>query len=98
MRFVHLEYDLYRPTHTFPLQPFQRLVLLARAVLSAAMMVCYSLQTGRARMGPSRCVRGGASCVVWSCNAVAWWELVLGAEPPNMRCCFSRFRSRCCRC
>jgi hypothetical protein len=54
MRYTHLELDLYRPTHLFPLLAFQRCLLLARTLLSASMMLLLPLQTGRARLGASR--------------------------------------------
>ncbi|KAL4458781.1 hypothetical protein ABPG75_013646 [Micractinium tetrahymenae] len=52
--FTHLELDLYRPTRRFPTLGFHRMLLLARTLLSAAMMMVYPLQSGRARLGPSR--------------------------------------------
>ena len=54
MRFTHLELDLYRPTHIFPLLPHQRLLLLARTLLSASMMLLYRYQAG-APMAAVRC-------------------------------------------
>ncbi|KAL4435890.1 hypothetical protein ABPG77_000652 [Micractinium sp. CCAP 211/92] len=53
-RFSHLELDVYRPTRRLPMLAFHRMLLLARTLMSAAMMVLYPLQAGSARLGPSR--------------------------------------------
>lgn len=55
MRFTWWEVDWYRPTKRFPSLPFARMLLLARTLLSAAMMLLYRLQAGGGRgMGGAR--------------------------------------------
>lgn len=50
MRAATLEWDAYRPTHLFPVPPFESLLALARTLLSPAMMLFYPLQTGKMRL------------------------------------------------
>lgn len=57
MRYTSAEVDAYRRTHIFPSLPFHRLLLLARTMLSSAMMLVYPLQSGAAKLGASRCAR-----------------------------------------
>lgn len=56
--------DLYRPTKLLPALAFSRMLLLARTLLSAAMMILYGVQTGRARLGASRWVLARAGSVL----------------------------------
>ena len=50
LRASRLEWDAYRPTHLFPAKTFENLLLLARTLLSPAMMLFYPLQTGKMRL------------------------------------------------
>ena len=45
---------MYRAQHRFPALPFHRMLLLARTLLSAAMMILFALQSGGAKLGASR--------------------------------------------
>lgn len=76
-KFAHLELDVYRPTRRLPALAFHRMLLLARTLLSAAMMVLYPLQAGSARLGASRwegCLRfrftGCVECCQWPPDAL----------------------------
>ena len=44
---ARLEYDVYRRTHFFPFQPFWKMVLLSRSLLSAITVLLYPVQGGR---------------------------------------------------
>lgn len=54
MRYTWWEVDVYRSTRRFPSLPFARLLLLARTLLSAAMMLLYRLQAGGGGLGGAR--------------------------------------------
>jgi hypothetical protein len=77
LRYVGWEVDLYRPTLVFPSLPFHRLLLLARTLLSSAMVILFPLQTGAAQLGPSRQEHGPSICRRQLCPQ-AWSRLSLG--------------------
>ncbi|GAB4814515.1 hypothetical protein N2152v2_001561 [Parachlorella kessleri] len=50
LRASRLEWDAYRSMHLFPATTYENLLILARTLLSPAMMLFYPLQTGKMRL------------------------------------------------